>query len=408
MVVDWLSYWDILRVELWVSSWIHFNDDTSVLGVRSVGLGDSLNLEALGDVDLLSGLLLWEWDSDDDGLLLGLGSAELLLLEGIELLISELNVSDLLALVGDGDDLGDLGGGLIVERWSSLFSAFFAGEDDYSDEEKDEDGSLESSLSELLSEMSHVFLSSEMFVFFFVIFLGVLNVLVLFGGALGGGGGVLILVFRERSMVVFVSLNSVLSFWLGALEELVRSFDSLRRLFMSLLPSVSAFEDLSGYFLSIEFGLIVVLVSSPLAVFSTVFSAEFSTVSLSSMSSSLFSLRSRVILFKGSFRGLESFNLLRFFLTLEGWELIGVLFDLVTDLISVVDEGFKLFSLFWSLVFDFDFSLFELLLDLLLKGFWNEVFDFSVSQDKLIFESLEIGWDINFHRSVILAVNQCY
>ena len=74
--------------------------------------------------------------------------------------------------------------------------------------------------------MSHVFLSSEMFVFFFVIFLGVLNVLVLFGGALGGGGGVLILVFGERSTVVFVSLNSVLSFWLGALEELVRSFDS--------------------------------------------------------------------------------------------------------------------------------------------------------------------------------------
>lgn len=91
-------------------------------------------------------------------------------------------------------------------------------------------------------------------------------------------------------------------------------------------------------------------------------------------------------------------------LALEGWELIGVLFDLVAELISIVDEGLELFSLFWSLIFDFGFSLFDFLLDLLLKCFGNEVFDFSVSQDKLIFESLEIGWDINFHRTVILAV----
>lgn len=249
MVIDWLSDWDILRVELWVSSRVHFNNDTSVLGVWSVDLGDSLNLEALGDVDLLSGLLLWEWDSDNDGLLLRLGSSELLLLEGVELFISELDVSDLLVLVGDGDDLGDLGGGLIVERWSSLLSAFFAGEDDYSDENKDEDGSLESSLSELLSEMSHVFLASGMFVFFVVIFLRVLNVRVLFGGALGGGRGggeVLIFVFGKRSLVVFVCRTSGFSFWLGALEELVRSFDGLGRLFISLLPSVSVFENLSG------------------------------------------------------------------------------------------------------------------------------------------------------------------
>lgn len=139
-------------------------------------------------------------------------------------------------------------------------------------------------------------------------------------------------------------------------------------------------------------------------------SAELSTVSLSSVPSSLFSLGSRVILLEGGFRGLfgglEFFSLLRLFslLTLEGWELIGVLFDLVAELISIVDEGLELFSLFWSLIFDFGFSLFDFLLDLLLKCFGNEVFDFSVSQDKLIFESLEIGWDINFHRTVILAV----
>lgn len=70
LIVDWLSNWDILSIDLGVSSGVHFDNDTSILGLGSIDLGDGLDLESLWDVELLSGLLLLDGNSNDDWLLL--------------------------------------------------------------------------------------------------------------------------------------------------------------------------------------------------------------------------------------------------------------------------------------------------------------------------------------------------
>lgn len=214
-----------------------------------------------------------------------MSGSELLLLEDLQLFISKLDVSHLLTLVGDSDNLGDLS--LLLELGSSLFSAFLAGEDNDSDEEKDEDWSLESSFSEFLLETSHVILGSGMFILTLVVALGFWAFFsLLIRGALRGGRVVFMWLSITESFSFFM-FNS--NSWLRGLEEWFLSLNRLVDLILilvlllSLSPSVSVFNDLSG--LSIEFLLTISFLSRPL---STVFSSLSSTMSVLSVSSSLF------------------------------------------------------------------------------------------------------------------------
>lgn len=314
LVVDWLSDWDILSVDLRVSSWVHFDDDSSVLGLWSADLWNSLDLEGLWDKDLLSGLLglLLDGNSNDDGLLLLRSSSELLLLEDLQLFVSELDVSCWLVLVGDSDDLGDVG--LLLEVvGSSLFLAFFAGEDYDTDKEKNEDGSLESSLSELVLETLHVVLVfSVVFISSLVLslLLELCSVLLL-GGAFGGGRVFVFLWLAGFGWLIIRSCEGVRA--VGFLrysgsEEGFRSSNSLGCLILFLLvslsPSVSVFEDGFGFFrVNWPLG---VITKSRLFSLSSTFSATVSSLAVSA---------SLLLVGRGGFR------LLGFFIQLgSSWE----------------------------------------------------------------------------------------